>query len=171
MKNTVFIMLFLVVCISFGNAQVDLNKYKYIIVPNKYDFFKEADKYQLNSLTKFLFDKYGFKAIMDNEKLPKELGANPCLALRSNVLDSSGLFRTKLVVELRDCNNELIFSSREGVTREKEYSKAFNLALRDAFVSFKSIDYEYQPGPEEDTPVETTDETNLAEVEKLKEDQ
>ncbi len=30
----------------------NLNNYKYVLVPKKFDFLKEADQYQLNSLTK-----------------------------------------------------------------------------------------------------------------------
>ena len=49
-------------------SQVNLNDYKYVIVPKKYDFLKEADQYQINSLSKFLFNKYGFQTLMEGEK-------------------------------------------------------------------------------------------------------
>ena len=51
-------MLFMYITASF--SQNELNPYKYIIVPKKFNSIKgEEDKYQLNSLTEFLFDKQG----------------------------------------------------------------------------------------------------------------
>ena len=170
MKKKIFTIMFLIGCISFGNAQSSLNDYKYIIVPNKYDFLSEADKYQLNSLTKFLFNKYAFTAIMEDESSTKELLSEPCLALRTNLFNNSGLFKTKLVVELRNCRGEVVFSTREGETREKDYAKAFNFALRDAFKSFEGVDYAYQPKEEEVVSVNDTKASDQEKVEKLEEE-
>lgn len=36
-----------------GTAQESLNGYKYVVVPEKFDFLKSEDLYQINSLTKF----------------------------------------------------------------------------------------------------------------------
>ena len=47
------------VFISGAFSQTNLNNYKYVIVPKKYDFLKEEDQFRLNGLTKFLFEKYG----------------------------------------------------------------------------------------------------------------
>lgn len=170
MKKKVFAIMFLIGCISFSNAQPSLNDYKYIIVPNKYDFLNEADKFQLNSLTKFLFNKYGFTAIMEDESSTRELLSKPCLALRSNLFNNSGLFKTKLVVELRNCMNEVVFSTREGETREKDFAKAYNFALRDAFKSFERVDYAYQPKEEEVVSENDTKTSEQKEVEKLEEE-
>ncbi|WP_412984029.1 hypothetical protein [Pontimicrobium sp. IMCC45349] len=129
-------------------AQSSVNDYKYVIVPNRYDFLNEDNKYQLNALTEFLFNKYGFNAIMKNEQFPQDLYSNSCLALVSNVTKHKGAFKTKLQIELRNCKNELIFSSEIGESREKDYKAAFNLALRDAFKSVEALNYEYKENKE-----------------------
>lgn len=170
MKKKVFVVMILLSCIAFGNAQTSLNDYKYIIVPNKYDFLNEADKFQLNSLTKFLFNKYGFTAIMESESTMKELLSKPCLALRSNLIKNSSLFKTKLIVELRNCKNEVVFTTREGETREKDFAKAYNFALRDAFKSFEGVDYVYQPKEEEIVSVNDTKTSDQEKIEKLEEE-
>jgi hypothetical protein len=97
----------LVLCnlVNIGFSQSNLNDYKYVIVPTKYDFLKGADQYQLNSLTKFLFNKYGFTAIMEDEPFPEDLANNRCLAMDAKVEKESGLLKTKLKVSLKDCNN------------------------------------------------------------------
>ncbi|WP_067147320.1 hypothetical protein [Pseudotamlana agarivorans] len=129
--------------ISMAFAQKNLNAYKYVIVPSKYEFLSEPDLYQLNSLTAFLFEKYGFTAVMDNGEYPEDLLNNGCIALKSNVLKSSGLFKTKLTVVLQNCSGQTVYSSKEGESREKEFKAAYNLALRDAFKSFETVNYKY----------------------------
>ncbi|AXP79606.1 hypothetical protein CJ739_508 [Mariniflexile rhizosphaerae] len=126
-------------------SQANLNNYKYVIIPNKYDFLKEADQYQLNSLTEFLFDKYGFQTLMEGSNYPEDVIRNRCLALKSNVIKDSGLFKTKLTVELKNCNDQVVYTSEMGESREKEYQKAYNEALRDAFKSIEALNYKYVP--------------------------
>lgn len=139
---TLFIACFVVTSIF---SQSNLNQYKYVIVPHKFDFLKEKNKYQINALTKFLFSKYGFETVMEGSEYPEDLARNRCLALRSNVVKGSGLFKTKLSIQLHDCNDKLVFTSKEGESREKEYKTAYNLALRDAFKSVEALNYKYKP--------------------------
>lgn len=131
--------------ISFASLAQELNSYKYVIVPEEYEFTEEPDRFQLNSLTKFLFEKYGFEAYMENEELPEDLKSNRCKALFADVENESGLFVTKLVVVLKDCQNKKVFVSEAGRSREKDYKTAYQEALRDAFVSIAALNYKYQP--------------------------
>lgn len=142
MKRILLIALFISTA-SF--AQKSINNYKYIIVPSKFDFVKEKDKYQTSSLTKFLFNKYGFTAFLDDENLPDEIANNRCLALTGTVKDESGMFTTKSVIELTDCYNKVVFTSKEGRSKEKEYKKAYQEAIRDAFKSIEALKYTYVP--------------------------
>lgn len=130
--------------VSISFAQSELNGYKYIIVPKKFNFLKgEADKYKLNSLTKFLFSKNGFETLFEDDKLPEDLFANPCLAARVNVVNESKMFKTNMVIELKNCHNQVVFSSLSGSSREKEYKKAYHEAIRNAFVSIEALQYKY----------------------------
>ena len=126
-------------------SQTNLNNYKYIIVPDKFDFLKEKDQYQLNSLAAFLFEKHGFKSVMERTDYPEDLKMNRCLALMSDVVKESSLFKTKLKVELKDCNGQVIYVSALGESREKEYKKSYNEALRAAFEHLKTLNYTYEP--------------------------
>lgn len=142
MKKILFIALFITTA-SF--AQKTINNYKYVIVPTKFDFVKGKDKYQTSSLTKFLFNKYGFKAFLENEKLPEETVNNRCLVLTGVIKDDSGLFTTKSIVELRDCYNKVVFTSQVGRSKEKDYKKAYHEAIRNAFKSIEALKYKYVP--------------------------
>ncbi|MDO6674863.1 hypothetical protein Q4517_04790 [Tenacibaculum sp. 1_MG-2023] len=145
MKKILFIALF-VTTASF--AQKTINNYKYVIVPNKFDFVKGKDKYQTSSLTKFLFNKYGFTALLEDEKLPDDVVNNRCLALTGVVKDDSSLFTTKSIVELRDCYNKVVFTSQVGKSKEKDYKKAYHEAIRNAFKSVQGLKYTYIPSKE-----------------------
>lgn len=143
------IKVFVIVIIGFLSvnmfAQANLNNYKYVIVPKKFDFLKEANQYRLNELAEFLFEKYGFVALMEGEDYPEDLSLNRCLALRSDVIKDSGLFKTKLNMELKDCNDRVVFTSPTGESREKDYATAYNEAMRSAFETLESLNYQYEP--------------------------
>jgi len=142
-------------------SQTSINNYKYVIVPNKFHFLSSKDKFQLNSLTAFLFKKYGFSAIMEGSEYPSDLNTNRCLALEADVIKDSGIFRTKLIIELKDCNGIAVFTSEPGVSKEKEYRVAYNQALRDAFLYLKALNYGYVPHSDI-TPTQTVPVQNVA---------
>lgn len=142
-KISLLVVLFLTAQWSFSQSVLD--EYKYVIVPDTYEFCKERDQYQLNSLTKFLFEKQGFIALMSDEPLPQDLVNNGCLALSAEVLDESTSFVTKFKIQLKNCNKQVVYTSRLGQSRDKKNKVAFNIALRQAFESFDSVDYSYKP--------------------------
>jgi len=45
--------------ISLTSQTKKMSDFKYIIVPNKFDFLKKSNQYQTSSLTKFLLQKKG----------------------------------------------------------------------------------------------------------------
>ncbi len=139
----VFLLLLIISTTSF--AQKKVNNFKYVIVPNKFDFVNSNDKYQTSSLTKFLFNKNGFTAFLSDEALPEDVAGNRCLALTGTVKDDSGMFTTKSIVELRDCYNNIIYTSKVGKSKEKEYKKAYHEAIRNAFKSVQALKYKYIP--------------------------
>ena len=73
------------------------------------------------------------------------MGSNRCLALRSEVIKGTGMFKTKLNIELKDCNDQIVYTSEVGQSREKEYKKAYTEAIRNAFKSFETVEYTYVP--------------------------
>jgi len=129
---------------TYTFAQSSLNAYKYVTVPKKFDFQKTEDQYQLNSLTKFLFDKEGFKTLFDLEIKPQEVINSACLNLRLNVSNNSNMLTTKLKLELLNCKNEVVYSG-DGRSKLKVYKKAYHEALRKAFEPLKNLNYKYNP--------------------------
>ncbi len=142
MRNT-YLIFTLLIGFCFTSVGQNLNSYKYISVPEKFDFLKESNEYQMNELTKFLFEKYGFRVIMGNGSKALDLSINPCNFLQAAVIEDSGLFQTKLQVVLKNCEDQEVFVSKVGSSREKEFKKAYQEALRDAFSSFEAVNYSY----------------------------
>ncbi|AUC86450.1 hypothetical protein CW731_14690 [Polaribacter sp. ALD11] len=142
MKNTL-ITIFLIASnfLAFGQEK-KVNNYKYIIVPERFSFLKKNDQYKTSSLTKFLLKKNGFTVILDSEEYPLELKIDPCKALKVNVVDKSSMFKTKLIIELNNCFDNVVYSSKEGGSRHKEYKKSFQEAIRNAHESMIDLKYE-----------------------------
>ncbi|HTK18735.1 MAG TPA: hypothetical protein VL442_04460 [Mucilaginibacter sp.] len=132
--------LFLLLSFS-AYSQNTINNYKYVVVPEKFSFLKQNDQYSLNSLTKAFLEDKGFTTYFDNNELPTELANNKCQALSADVLEKSGMFTTSLTLLLKDCQGNIIFKSKEGKSREKEYGVAYKIALRDAFSSLDKVSY------------------------------
>ena len=112
-------------------------KYKYVIVPEQFSFFKESNQYNLNALTKSFFETEGFTVFYDTDTLPDELLKNRCLALYVTAVVNKSMFVTKVAINIRDCRNEVLLVSEEGSSREKSYEKAYNQSFRTALTSLK----------------------------------
>jgi len=142
-KISFFIALFITT--SVFSQQSKLDKYQYIIVPDKFDFVRSTDQYKTSSLTKFLLKKKGFKVFLSSEKLPQELQNNRCTALLVNIKDEPGMFTTKSSIEMRDCYGEIVYTSSVGKSKEKDYQKAYQEAIRGAYDSMTDFEYSYTP--------------------------
>ncbi|MBC9932820.1 hypothetical protein [Chitinophaga qingshengii] len=138
-----YALLFLVMFSLSGYAQNTINNYQYVLIPERFDFSREDNQYGLNTLAKSLLEEKGFTAYFDNTDLPKELAGNKCSALKAEVTQRKALFATNLTLILKDCQGNIVFKSKEGKSREKEFNTSYNLALRDAFASLKDEPYTY----------------------------
>lgn len=145
MIKKIILSIILFSVINVYSQQKSINNYKYVIVPTQFGWLKKADQYQVNSLTNFLFKKYGFTTFLSDEQFPEDLSNNRCLALTANVKKNSGVFKTRNTIELKDCSNNVIFSSIEGVSRNKDLQKGYHEAIRKAFVSVQNLNYNYRP--------------------------
>lgn len=151
MKKYILLLLLLVSVSTY--AQNTINNYKYVLVPEKFSFFKQENQYRLNALTKVLLEEKGFTVYYDNTELPQEIANNKCDALQVELVEKKGMFSTTLTLLLKDCKNNIVFKSKEGKSREKEFSTSYNLALRDAFTSLEQTPYAYVSGNSEAKPV------------------
>lgn len=142
MKHKLSFLVVILFC-TISIAQ-NLNQYKYIVLPEKYDFLKTEGQFKLVSLTKFLFEKENFTILNKSDKMPNDLYENPCLGMYVDVIQSSSFLATALEIEIKDCRKEIILKSKKGKSKLKEYKRSYHEALRDAFISFNNLNYAYE---------------------------
>ena len=130
MNKLVAVIFLFMSIISKSFSQKSLNDYSYVIVSEQFEFQQEKDKYQLNSLTKFLFNKYGFHAYFDRE-VP--LNVFRCDGLWAEAEGTPGFIITKVQLVLRDCTGEVIYRTNYGKSKVKDYKKAYYESVRNAF--------------------------------------
>ncbi len=127
----------LITAILFSFVCKAQENHKYVIIPSQFSFFKDPDKYNLNTLTKSFFESEGFKVLYDTQDLPQEIANNRCDALYANAIENNSMFLTRIKIEIKDCQNKVILTSIEGSSKEKSYDKAYNQAFRSALTSLK----------------------------------
>jgi hypothetical protein len=134
MKKIVFLsMLF------FSMLSIAQENYKVIIMPKKFDFLKSENEYNLNVLCKSFFEKEGFQVYYITDKLPLEVANNRCNALFLDLIEDSNMFKTKIKIELKDCQNNVVSFSDETESREKNINAAYNEVTRAALISMKGF--------------------------------
>ena len=127
---------------SFGQKSISSKK-QYVIVKSTFDFLKQVNRYKANSFTKFLFSKAGYEVYLDNEELPEELYYNKCSALHVDVKDKSNLFATRNFIELADCNGKVLYTSKLGTSKLKDYERSYRQSIRNAFFTIENLNLIY----------------------------
>jgi len=127
---------------SFGQKSIPSQK-QYVIVKSTFDFLKQVNRYKANSFTKFLFSKAGYEVYLDNEELPEELYYNKCSALHVDVKDKSNLFATRNYIELADCNGKVLYTSKLGTSKLKDYERSYRQSIRNAFFTIENLNLIY----------------------------
>jgi len=144
-KYILLINAFFLINVSTLLAQNSVNNYKYILVPKQFEFQKSEDAYQINSLTKFLFDRAGYNVLFTDDTYPNDLANNGCLALKVVVKNNPTLLATKMSIDLVDCYNNVVYATSEGRSKEKDYKRAYHEAIRITFEDLEALNYEYKP--------------------------
>ena len=94
-------------------AQSPLDPYKYVIVPKKFEAFKNENQHQTSTLIKFLLTQRGYNTVYEGS-LPADLASDRCLGVVANLLDDSSLFATKTSLSFVDCKGKEVFITKEG---------------------------------------------------------
>jgi len=166
MKN-LFLILFVLTVFS-GYSQGNLNEFKYIIVPKKFDVFKKENQYKTSTLVKHLFVQNGYNAVYE-DMLPEDLNTNRCLGLMVSINDESSMFSTKTALVLKDCSSQEILTTVIGDSKIKEYEGAYREAITEAFETIRAIDYMYSPKERNNEPVTISFKNDVKNMEKKKE--
>lgn len=139
------IIALLLITLSFcTTAQEKLNNYKYVLIPAKYDFQKTENENNVNLLLKYKFQQMGFETYLDTDKLPHEIKTNSCTYLKPLVITKNTVFKTILHIQVINCDNDVLFETREGSSRTKSDKISYNEAIRMALSSFGDYRLKYE---------------------------
>ena len=150
MKN-LYVILF-VLTVFCGYSQSNLNEYKYIIVPKKFDAFRKQNQFKTSTLVKYLFTQKGFNAVYE-DALPEDLNSDRCLGLIVSVKDESSMLNTKASLVLKDCSSQEVLATLTGKSKDKEFEGAYKEAITEAFGTIRAMDYKYVPKEQNSEPV------------------
>lgn len=160
-----YILIVLLFITSVVTAQ-SINDYKYIVIPMKFQFQKSPNQYRLSTNAKYFLTNNGFTVYYNDAVFPTDLAKDKCKALYFDLQETSGYFMTKLTITLKDCQNNIIYTSKVGKSKEKEFEKSHNEALAFALEDIKLLKYNYvenQNAPVEEKVLQTKNDTNYAE--------
>ena len=125
MKKILQISTLLLITFFYGQQVSD---YQYIYIPEKFND-QEVNKYGLNDLLQLKLKQKKFTIITESkEKWPTELLQNPCQILTADLVNTSNMFKNKLKVEFKNCDNKTI-GSMDGISSIKEFEPGMREAL------------------------------------------
>ena len=131
MKNiTIFLFVFLIAVVK---AQT-VSDYKYIVIPAEFNDFKDNKAYGLSNLLEksLKAKKYTVLSSTKND-WPSDALMNPCSILNTDLLNDKSMFRNKLILQFKDCNNKVVFNEK-GSSMIKEFEPGFQDALKQTLV-------------------------------------
>ena len=125
MKKILQISTLLLITFFYGQQVSD---YQYIYIPEKFND-QDVNKYGLNDLLQLKLKQKKFTVITESkENWPEELLQNPCQILTADLLNTSNMFKNKLKVEFKNCDNKTI-GSVDGTSSIKEFEPGMREAL------------------------------------------
>lgn len=119
MKKILVLLIALFSIISFAQ------KKQIILISSKFDFQKEKNSYNINNMLKAILTSNNYEVYFDDAVLPIEIAQNRCNALTGVLVDNSNLFLTKVKLQVKDCQNNLLFETAEVKSREKNIQDGF----------------------------------------------
>ena len=131
MKKWIFFTLFL----SLFELTFAQTSYKYVIIPTQFpDIGKGFNPYGVSSSLQQILNEKGIKTVFEADERP----ADYCDALIIDLEKTSTMFKNKLKVILKDCQNNILFS-KEGEGQSKEFQAGYAEAVTDALGGFDRL--------------------------------
>jgi hypothetical protein len=127
-KISVFL---LAICSTMIFAQ-KVSDTKYIAVPEKFETFKE-DYGLKDFFIKALKGKKYIVLPVIKDNWPSEAKMNYCNVINADVINDKSLFKNKVIVQFKDCNNNMILESKGG-SKIKEFDEGLQDAIREALI-------------------------------------
>lgn len=117
--------------LAFGQKVSD---YKYILIPEKFETFKN-NSYGLGEYLEKALKSKGYVILPKSiDQWSSEAKDNSCNVLNANILNDKSLFTNKVILQFKDCKNKVILESK-GRSDIKEFEEGFPDALKQALIT------------------------------------
>lgn len=130
MKKTAILIFITLMTMIKAQAVSD---YKYILVPSELSDFKENRSYGLNKMLENSLKGKKYTILTENKSLwPADALGNACKVLSADILNDKSMFRNKVILQFKDCNNQVVLAEKGSSTIkdfEPGYKDAVKLAL------------------------------------------
>lgn len=125
-KLSILLSVFLIVLIK---AQI-ISDYKYVLIPSEFNDFKEDKSYGLSILLERSLKSKKYIVLSETKsQWPQDALINPCKIVNADILVDKSMFRNKVILQFKDCNNKVIYSEK-GSSTIKEFEPGFQDALK-----------------------------------------
>lgn len=126
-------VLVLAICSTAVFAQ-KVSDYKYVVIPEKFQTFKNSSFGLEASLSKALKGKKYEVLTEAMDTWPTEARDNSCNVVNAEVINDKSLFTNKVILQFKDCSKKVIFESK-GRSDIKEFEEGFADALKQALTT------------------------------------
>lgn len=127
--------LFIGIFLLFAGWAAAQQPFSYVIIPTQFpELGKGFNPYGVSSVLQKVLNEKGIKTVFEADQRP----ADYCDAANVVLEKTSSMFTNKLKVELRDCQNNIVWS-REGVGRSKDFAEGYAEALEDALQDLNAL--------------------------------
>lgn len=129
-KFFTFLSLILIIIIKSQTV----SDYKYILIPAEFNDFKENRSYGLRSMMQKSLAGKKYTVLSETKTdWPTEALTNPCTVLTADLSNEKSMFRNKIILQFKDCNNQVLVTEK-GSSMIKEFEPGFQDALKQALL-------------------------------------
>ncbi len=119
--------------ITFVKSQA-FSDYKYVVIPKEFPDFKNNRSFGLDGLLENTLKGKKYTVLPETKSSwPSEALINPCAVLNAEILDVKSMFRNKVIVQFKDCNNQVVFTQKAS-SPIKEFEPGYQDALKQALM-------------------------------------
>lgn len=124
------------------------------MIPTEFTDFKGSKSFGLNTLIEKSLKSKKYVLLSETKSnWPAEALQNPCGILNADLLDDSNMFKNRVILQFKDCNNKVVLSQKAN-SSIKDFEPGFQEAVKNALVSVPTSNPNLQKLAET-KPVET----------------
>ncbi|KFC18790.1 hypothetical protein [Chryseobacterium sp. FH1] len=159
-KLSILFSIFLIVLIKSQSV----SDYKYIVIPSEFADFKGSKSFGLTAIIEKSLKNKKYVVLSESKSdWPSEALQNPCGILNTDLSDDSNMFKNRVILQFKDCDNKVVLSQKAN-SSIKDFEPGYQEAVKNALVFVSASNPNLQKLAET-KPVETKPQEEIKTVE------